>query len=52
MMTLGIKTKQDGIGELNIKICKGTNYIFVRDFKGLSTVESFKELKSGDDVSM
>ena len=34
----------------SIKIGKDKNYIFVRDIKGPLSVDSFKELKLGDDV--
>lgn len=52
MITIVRETKKDAIKELNIKIGKGTNHIFVRDIKGLLSVDSFKNLKSGDDVSI
>jgi len=50
MITLEIETKADNISELNLKIGKGADYIYVRDIKGLLSVDSIKELKLGDDV--
>lgn len=52
MITLVMEAKTDDIKEFNIKIGKGTNYIFVRDIKGLLSVDSFDKLKLGDDVSI
>ncbi|MBT4730671.1 hypothetical protein HOB87_01710 [Candidatus Woesearchaeota archaeon] len=52
MITIATKTKRGDTNELNIKISKGINYIFVRDINGLLSVDSFKELKLGDDVSI
>jgi len=52
LITIVIKTKKGDINELNIKIGKGLNYIYVRDIKGLLSVDSFKELKLGDEVSI
>lgn len=52
LITLVMDTKEDGVRELNIKIAKGTNYIFVRDSKGLLALDDFDNLKSGDDVSL
>jgi hypothetical protein len=44
--------KNDDIREFNIKISKGTKLIFVRNVNGLLSVESIKELISGDEVSI
>ena len=52
MITILMKTNKDDVRELNIKIGKGMNYIFVRDIKGLLSIDSIKELKSGDNVSI
>ncbi|GAX62625.1 type IV secretory system protein [Candidatus Scalindua japonica] len=52
MITIEMNAGRDDINELSIKIGKGINYIFVRDDKGLLSVDSFKELKLGDDVSI
>ena len=52
MISLAMEVKTDDIKEFNIKIGKGTNYIFVRDIKGLLSVDSFDKLKLGDDVSI
>ena len=52
MITIVKEAKKDDIRELNIKIGKGTNYIFVRDITGLLSVDSIKELQLGDDVSI
>ena len=52
IITLVMEAKTDDIKEFNIKIGKGTNYIFVRDIKGLLSVDSFDKLKLGDDVSI
>jgi len=51
-ITLVMNVESDDIRELKIKIGKGTNYIFVRDIKGLLSVDNFKGLELGDDVSI
>jgi hypothetical protein len=52
MITIVMETKNDDIREFNIKISKGTKLIFVRNVNGLLSVESIKELISGDEVSI
>jgi len=52
IITVLCKAKKDDIREFNIKISKGTSSIFVRDVKGLLSVENIKELIPGDDVSI
>jgi len=50
IITLVMEAQKDDIRELSIRIGKSTNYIYVRDIKGLLSVDSFKELKLDDDV--
>ena len=52
LIVLAMEAKKDEIREFSIKIGKSTNYIYVRDIKGLLSVGSFKELKFDDDVSI
>ena len=52
LIVLAMEAKKDEIMEFSIKIGKSTNYIYVRDIKGLLSVGSFKELKFDDDVSI
>ncbi|MHC4138392.1 MAG: hypothetical protein ACYSR1_00805 [Planctomycetota bacterium] len=49
-ITIAMKAKRGDINELNIKIGKGINYIFIRDIKGLLSVGEFRKLKLGDEV--
>lgn len=45
-----METKKDDISEINIKIDKDMNCIFVRDIKGLLSGDSFNGLKLDDDI--
>lgn len=52
IITIVREAKNGNNKEFNIKAAKGVNYIFVRDDKGLLSVDSIKVLMSGDEVSV